>query len=344
MEVTDLLARIEGVRQCGDAQWEGRCPSGRHPDNRASLSVARGDDGRILLHCHAGCDPEAVVSGLGLRMADLMPPDNGQPEIAVTYDYRDEQGALLYQVCRMRPKDFRQRSPKPGGGWTWKVKGIRKVPYRLPEIVQVDATEVIFVVEGEKDADRLVGSGCVATCNVGGALKWRKEYAEHFRGRRVVILPDNDPQGQKHAHQVAKSLHGAAVSVKTIELPGLPEKGDASDWFDAGGTVEQLRELAKASPEWEPGAAQPVEPGWRDRRRFEVTNAQVERGGEEEKVVPLPMSEVLHRIFHRADKWPRQVEGALFVDDPERGDDERICWLKGPSELFGSTTCGEAKV
>jgi hypothetical protein len=73
-----------------------------------------------------------------------------------------------------------------------------------------------------------------------------------LRGAKVVILPDNDEPGRKHAQQAAKSLHGKAASVKVLELPGLPEKGDISDWLAAGGTREELLELAAEAPEWEP--------------------------------------------------------------------------------------------
>ncbi len=91
---------------------------------------------------------------------------NGQPQIVATYDYRDERGELLFQVVRYDPKDFRQRRPKPGGGWVWSVKGVRVVPYRLPELL-ARPDEPVFVVEGEKDVDNLGRIGVLATCNAG---------------------------------------------------------------------------------------------------------------------------------------------------------------------------------
>lgn len=253
-KLNELLGLLEDVRPVGDG-WQARCPA--HDDDRPSLSVGIGDDGRVLLHCHAGCPAETVIEALGLSMADLMPPGdprpqpNGKGRIVATYEYRDESGELLFEVCRMDPKGFRQRRPKPGGGWMWSVKGVRRVPYRLPELLESTA-DTVFIVEGEKDVDRLRGLGLTATCNAGGAGKWRSEYAPFLKDRHVAILPDNDEPGREHAAAVAKSLQGVAASVRMVELPGLPEKGDVSDWLDAGHTADELAELVAGASEWTP--------------------------------------------------------------------------------------------
>lgn len=168
--------------------------------------------------------------------------------IVASYNYHDEAGELLFQVARMEPKTFRQRRPDGNGGWDWKVRGIRQVPYRLPELLAAPRDANVFVVEGEKDADRLAALGLVATCNAGGAGKWRKAHAEHLAGRRVIVLPDNDDAGIDHAQRVAMTLRGIAADVRIIELPGQPKKGDVSDWLDAGGTVEGLVQLVTDAP------------------------------------------------------------------------------------------------
>ena len=128
---------------------------------------------------------------------------------------------------------------------------MRKVLYRLPELLAADPTQTVFVVEGEKDADRLAGLGLVATTNVGGAGKWKPEYSEALRGRNVVILRDNDEAGRLHAEKVSTDLQGVAASVKVLLLPDLPEKGDVSDWLDAGGSAEKLLALVEQTPEWD---------------------------------------------------------------------------------------------
>jgi putative DNA primase/helicase len=230
--------------------WSARCPA--HDDRQASLSINQGDDGRVLLHCHAGCEPEAVVGKIGLTMKDLMLSNNGtkkngKPRIIATYDYRDADGTLLFQSCRYLPKNFKQRAPKPGGGWAWSVKDIKKVPYKLPELIAVDSTKTVFIVEGEKDADKLFPFGLIATTNAGGAGKWSKIFAQYFSGRSVVILPDNDKAGRDHAQDVATKLHGTAASIKIIELPGLPNKGDVTDWLNAGHSVDELQALVDAA-------------------------------------------------------------------------------------------------
>jgi len=187
------------------------------------------------------------LRGEGL-VADTAPK---QPKIVASYDYRDESGKLISQVVRFAPKDFRQRKPNRRGGWEWKVKGIRRLPYRLPEVAKaIEAREPIYIVEGEKDADRLAGIGLTATCNAGGAGKWTGEHSKHLSGASVVLLPDNDETGRLHVEAVASSLRAAgAASVKIVELPGLPEKGDVSDWIDAGGDANKLSDIAASEAE-----------------------------------------------------------------------------------------------
>jgi hypothetical protein len=173
-------------------------------------------------------------------------------KIVATYDYHAAAGNLLFQVCRMEPKRFLQRRPDGADGWIWNLTGVEPVLYHLPELA---SAALVYEVEGEKDVDRLRSMGLVATCNPMGAGKWRKSYNQHLRGKAVVILPDNDKAGKDHAQNVARGLHGIAASVKVIELPGLPEKGDVSNWLDAGGTLEQLRDLVQGAPEWDPATA-----------------------------------------------------------------------------------------
>lgn len=267
-----LLGKLPGATKT-KVGWSAQCPA--HDDRRASLSIAEGDDGRALVKCHAGCTAEAVCAAAGLRVADLMPAKNttamkpaanGKPRIVATYDNCDEGGELLFQVVRFDPKDFRQRKPKAGGGWDWSVKGVRVVPYRLRELL-AEPSRPVGVVEGEKDVDNLARIGVLATCNAGGAGKWTSQHAEFLRGRPVFVLADNDEPGRNHARQVAESLQGIAASVRMVELPGLPPKGDVSDWIAAGGTKDELKRLVDATPEWNSG-----EQEWPEVQPFENRN------------------------------------------------------------------------
>jgi hypothetical protein len=168
--VDRFLEGLEGVKRSGDG-WTARCPS--HEDRHPSLSVGVGADGRVLLKCHAGCTTEAIVDAhpRGLTIADLFErQDNGGRRIVATYDYRDEEGTLLSQAVRYEPKDFSQRRPDGNGDWIWNVEGVRRVPYRLPELIAaVEAGGTVYVAEGEKDADALAKAGVVATTSPMGA-------------------------------------------------------------------------------------------------------------------------------------------------------------------------------
>jgi putative DNA primase/helicase len=116
----------------------------------------------------------------------------------------------------------------------------------LPELLEAIANEqTVFIAEGEKGVDALVWLGAVATCSPMGAGKWRDDYSRHFKGAKVVILPDNDKPGGDHAAQVEKSLSGIAASVRTISLPGLPEAGDVYDWIKSGGKADALWRLVE---------------------------------------------------------------------------------------------------
>jgi len=168
------------------------------------------------------------------------------------YDYRDESEQLLYQVVRYKPKDFRQRRPDGKDGWIWNLDGVRRVPYRLPELLQSSKQDWVFIAEGEKDADRLYEMGFVATTCPMGAGKWLDEFNRYFEGRLVVIIPDNDEPGKKHAEKIANSLYGIAGEIRIVELPGLPDKGDISDWLDAGHDKAELIRLIDQSPPFDP--------------------------------------------------------------------------------------------
>ena len=249
MTTADVLAHFEGVKRVGD-RWMAQCPA--HDDRQPSLSISEAPDGKTLLKCHAGCTTARVVGAVGLDIPDLFadaPSGNrvSPRRIVATYPYHDEAGNLLYEAIRYDPKDFRQRA----ADGSWSIKGIRRVPYRLPEVLQtVQAGRIVFIVEGERDADRLHGLGLAATCNACGAGNWTAELSEHLRGARVVILPDNDNPGRNHGHDVAKKLVGIAAEVRIVDLPGLPHNGDVSDWLNAGGTVEELNNLVDSEPIW----------------------------------------------------------------------------------------------
>ena len=248
-----------------------------HDDRAASLSINMKSG---LWHCHAGCGGGDALSFEMKRSGCSFPEAKrvvlGEPErkTVKTYDYVNETGSLLYQVIRSNPKRFSQRRPDGNGGWVENLDGTRRVPYRLPELLQA---ENVYIAEGEKDADRLASLGLTASTHSGGGGKWRDEFSQHFAGKRVVILPDNDPLGQDHARKVAHNLHGVAANVKVLSLPGLPDKGDVSDWLDTGHYKEELLDLVEKAPTWDPEkvSAQYKKEVWAERKIRFRTAAEV---------------------------------------------------------------------
>lgn len=155
--------------------------------------------------------------------------------IVKEYSYTDENGNELFQCVRLEPKSFRQRR-RINGKWVWNLHGAKLVPYNLHNVVKSD---MVVVVEGEKDADNLNAIGFTATCNPMGAGKWKTDYNKWFKDKRVVIIPDNDKPGLRHAKLVEDNLKWWAKSVKVV----VPKSGkDASDWIEAGATRETIQE------------------------------------------------------------------------------------------------------
>jgi len=288
--VTAALA-ARGSKQIGH-DWQ--CPA--HDDGRPSLSVTAAKD-KVLVHCQAGCSTEEVVSVLALSMPDLF-EDNGRLGSATetaSYDYVDEGGDLLFQVVRFYPKDFRQR--RPDG--TWKLNGVRRVPYRLPELIAaVGRGDTVYIVEGEKDVHAVERAGGVATTNSGGAGKWLPGFARYFEGAHsVVVVADADEIGRKHALQEAASLRGHVKEIRVVS----PKTGkDASDHLADGFGLEDFVPL-------------------------EVDQADPPRVDEEAPRVPLAvhdLADVLARVATAGEpKWlidglfPSDAYGVLGAED-----------------------------
>ncbi len=236
----EFLNKLHGIKKQTKG-FTAQCPS--HEDNHNSLSVSQEGE-RILIKCFVGCTSEAIVEAMGLTTADLfisdkvtIPTISTTRKIACTYDYKDEVGNLLFQTVRYVLKDFSQRHKNGNGEWVNNLQGIRRVLYRLPEIL--DKTK-LYLVEGEKDADNLWKAGFPATTSPMGANAWQTEYAQFLTGKDITIIPDQDPAGQEYARSIIYSLVGKAKSIRIIQLP----KKDVSDWLEAGGDATKLESMA----------------------------------------------------------------------------------------------------
>ncbi len=324
-----ILERLKRVRRNGDG-WIALCPA--HKDRNPSLSI-HVRDGRILLHCHAGCSPEAISAALGIELLELSLDGRSAPRIVAEYSYTDEKGQLLFQVVRYEPKDFRQRRPDGTGGWVWNTKGVRRVPYHLPEVMKA---ELVFVVEGEKDAETLHCLGLVASTNSGGAGKWSREFSKYFKGRDVVIFPDNDEPGRKHAEEVARNLLPVARSIKIIPLPGLEEHGDISDWCAkvGGRAKEALCTLVQDTQAWTPSAtakeAGPKGGQLHEKIRSVVVDAEKLAFDKRRLVAKLIREDLLRRGLSL-----RTTDGRAFFFDNER---HRLYEVDG-TEFEHTLTC-----
>lgn len=260
MNIEELLPLLKNVSG-SDSQYSACCPV--HDDKHASLSISKTDDGRILLHCHAGCTTENIVAALGLKMSDLFSNSEHfqKRRIIAEYLYCDADGVLLFKKIRYQPKNFSLARPDGQGGWIYNIKGVKPVLYHLPDVIQgVSKKQPIYIVEGEKDAETLKSYGLIATSTFSGAgnRKWLKQYNDYLTHATAVIIQDNDDIGKQFARSIAESLRGIADGVKLIDLtqhwPELPEHGDISDVFmrekNDVQVLTELQNLIDQTPEY----------------------------------------------------------------------------------------------
>lgn len=239
------------------------CPF--HEDGTPSMSI---DANKGLWHCFP-CDLGGTIIDLVMRLDGITAPQamtkltggetqpapratapparsngiNGhaeaKPRLVKLYDYPDENGKLLFQVGRYEPKTFRQRAPDGKGGFLYSLEGVRRVLYNLPKVA---AADLVWLCEGEKDADTLIAYGFAATTNAMGAKKWSADYTAQLRGKDVVLLPDNDDAGHEHRDLLLKELGPAAKSIRIVEMPkGVKDVTDFAATFSDG--KEAMRQL-----------------------------------------------------------------------------------------------------
>jgi len=256
-----FLSRLENVKQKKPDQFQAKCPN--HADKHSSFSIKKKND-KINFHCHAGCSSEAILSAMDLEWKDIYLDDGpGQHQkssrkkkrkIVNTYDYKDQEGKLLYQVVRFEPKSFMQRRPAGSDNWDWGLGDVERILYNLPAVLETaQNNELVFLVEGEKDADNLIDMGLTATCNAMGAGNWKGSYTKSLTGANVVIIPDHDGPGIEHANKVSVTLNKHDIEANILELPDLKEKEDVTDWLNKGNSKDDLLQLVEElkMKEWE---------------------------------------------------------------------------------------------
>lgn len=253
--VDRFLSKLNGVRSSSNG-WEARCPC-RNDDNNPSLSIALGQDDKVLATCHRGqgCSIVEICQSVGLKVTDLYPPRKEERKLSLvaTYDYRNEKGELLFQkqrfVDQWGKKTFRQRRPDPAnpGKYIFSLDDTPKILYKLPEIIEAKKnSEIIWLVEGEKDADNISKLGFCATTPPNGAGKWLDIHTRALEGAQVWIVADNDIVGRQHAQTVAKTLEKNGCTVISWVPPNNFK--DVSELLGAGKSLDDLIELKNAEP------------------------------------------------------------------------------------------------
>lgn len=254
MTLQELLPHFGGGRKIGPSSYQCKCPA--HLDNKASLTVSE-KDGKILLHCHAGCDTRDILEAVGLSFKDLGEPKRSSwrerleksrgKRIEAVYDYQDENGRYLYSKVRFEGKDIRYITvDRANDQYSYCKMAGRATLYNLPTLLKaLKAGSDVYIVEGEKDVETLKKLGLTAT-TAGGVQDWRREYARYFTGAKVTILPDNDKPGLKLKDEIVRDLKYFAHSIRWA-VTAQEEKGDVTDYLTKEGHIkEDLLNLIKA--------------------------------------------------------------------------------------------------
>ena len=281
--IEDVLAKLNGVKRSGQG-YIARCPA--HNDRNPSLSIGEGEDGRVLLKCHAGCALEDIISRLGMSVSDLFiksvnvnqkpaaracnvhivdkGPSFNTSEQAIAYltknkgdpteiyPYRDVAGhAIAYQLRWDHPDGSKNFMPisLQFSHWVIKAPPAPRLPFLAPEALAADC---VYIVEGEKAAAQMQAIGLTSTTSLNGAHGAAKTDWGILAGKQVVICPDNDLSGEQYCEEVIQQLCKLQPSpmIKVVHLDGLPEKGDVVEFVEQqGGDLKAARRAILAAAE-----------------------------------------------------------------------------------------------
>jgi hypothetical protein len=279
MTIEEFLARLQRVKRSGDG-WTARCSA--HDDRRSSLSVGEGDDRRILLKCHAGCKPEAVVAAIGLTMRDLFPEEGG----GTTYPSRtpatvQRSGCTLeeYAEAKRLPVDFLQglgitelsylvapavrmpyldalgeeacvrfRVALDGDSKVKSKSGAKLCLYGLNRLEHAREVGYVVLVEGESDTQTLWHHGYPAL-GLPGAGNWNEERdVEHLAGLEAIyVLIEPDRGGQA----VLKWVSASKIAER-VRLVRLGETKDVSELHLVDPTQfrERFEQASQSATPW----------------------------------------------------------------------------------------------
>lgn len=262
-----ILARLEALpkaRPQADGSWKAACPA--HEDRAPSLTWTTGPDGRVLVHCHAGCEPEAIVAALGASMAALFTLDSSQrpalravprPKVAdapespvvrtTEYEVRDDAGKVCAFHVRRDRADGSKEMPWRQADGSWGGVAPKSLPFYGSEHLPEWAPDArIVVCEGERATSAVLEAGRHALGIFGADCLPEPFVLETLRDRHLVLSPDHDGPGRQVMQAMARALAGIAASVQWLEPPADAPKGwDLADALEgAADPREVLMSLA----------------------------------------------------------------------------------------------------
>lgn len=240
MELNEIISRFPNSKKTADNRYESVCPA--HNDKHPSLSLYVNGDW-VNIKCFAGCSEDDILRTVGLKKADLYignksyKPKEVNEEI---YHYKKSDGTLSYSKKRLNYEDGTKSFLFYLPDGTLGLKGVPHIPYNLPNVT--DAT-IIYFVEGEKCAEAIIKQGYAATTlDCGANSKWSSQYTKYFKGKTVIIIPDNDKPGANYAKMIKQNIPWAVIK----ELPGLKEKEDIYDWLQSGHTMSEIEKIPES--------------------------------------------------------------------------------------------------
>jgi len=277
-ELALLLSRTDKAARVPDG-WMTNCPA--HNDTNPSLSLKDSPRG-IEVNCFSGCrwrdicDAIEQTTGHDIRFGqrrpnyiqsvprapiEKAPPKPPVPkELVNTWSYYDGEGTEAYQVHRYEDangkKTFRQCHTDWQGQTQWNMNGVERYLYQLPAVIDaIEHGDTIYIVEGEKCADRLLQENLCATTSAGGSKGWTQPHATGYAtslmgASNIVIIPDNDDAGKLYALDIASSLWKVRQRCQILTFEGLSEKDDVYDWLEDGHTINELVELASLTEDY----------------------------------------------------------------------------------------------
>lgn len=251
-------ARVVVMKSKDGDEWETwQCvfANHAHDDTDSAMRVHKTNGGVRCFKCSFTGNLNDVARHLNISIfddgADTQEPTPIRPrqasKLVHVYTYRDPAtGEPVAEKARREYEDGRKL-------FLWRKYGVDDWPEDSG--VKMDQTPLynahllaarpdadVFFVEGEKACDACVEHGLLAVTNGGGGSQ--KEFGatlDVLRGRRVCLWADNDPTGAKLMNLLSAKLKGVAASIVMVSVPiQLPEKGDAFDYFQLGGTVEAI--------------------------------------------------------------------------------------------------------